>query len=156
MHPLIIKLLVMSKNTFENAILIDDNKVSNFFNKVALLNMGITKNIQIFDNCLDAINFFIGNNQKNNLFGDVIFLDLYTPYMNGWEFLEKLSNLPVIKKLKVVIMHDNNSILPEEEMRLYQYPFVECVTNKQLDTPEVLNLLNGNHNAVAETFKMTS
>lgn len=120
---------------FENAVLIDSSKVNNFFNKHIIKNLGLAKNIATFNSCLSAINFIENKGDDNLIFVDLhapCRVDLNSPCMNGWEFLEKLRKLSINTKTKVVVMH-SKTLLPEEEIKLYQYPFVKLITNSYLE-----------------------
>lgn len=119
------------KNTNRVTLLIDDNRVTNFFNKFILEKTGIFEHIIALENCSEALDFV--NPKKNlNKMPDVIFLDLYTPLMTGWEFLEKYQKLDSSQWGSVVILH-NEELLPEEQIKLNQYSFVKAKYNKSLN-----------------------
>ena len=121
------------------SLLIEDNRVTNFFNKQVLESSGVFHDVVALENCLEATNFL--NPEKNsNRMPDVIFLDLYTPLMNGWEFLEKYEKLGKDLWGSVVILH-NEELLAEEKKKLDQYPFVKAKSSKNLNKESLYMLL---------------
>lgn len=69
---------------FECIMLIDDNKVDNFFHERVIKKNDISENIIIKESGEEALLYL---NEKNSLKPELIFLDINMPGMNGWEFI---------------------------------------------------------------------
>ncbi len=117
--------------TFKHALLVDNSRVSSFFNQIVLKKTGLIEQVISLDNCQQALDFV---NQKKTLnpSPDIIFLSLHTPFMNGWEFLSRYEKLKNKKESHVVVLY-SAELLEDEEKKLYEYPFVKAVMNKSID-----------------------
>jgi len=126
-------------NFYDLILIIDDNRVSNFFNKSIIEQSGITNRVVAIDDGETAYNF-IEPKKSFSKFPNVVFLDLYMPDMNGWEFLDKFSEHEDANKSIFIIMC-NQDLLPEERMKLNQYSFVKAFTDKNLTLDFINNLV---------------
>ena len=81
-------------------LLIDDNEDDNEFHQIVINRMGITDNIQVAENGIEALKFL----QTNEILPELIFLDINMPKMNGWEFLEEYKKLNLNKKQVIILM----------------------------------------------------
>lgn len=95
-----------------NLYVVDDDKIYHFLFKNLLKQNNIDINSTFFNNGLDAIEFMLNHNEKDNL-PDILLLDINMPIMNGWQFLEEfvkvkndLSKSPVI----YMISSSNNEV----------------------------------------------
>lgn len=68
-------------------LLIDDDPMTNFINKTVIKSEFPDYSLIIFENGQDAL----GHIRKNPTTSYLIFLDINMPVMDGWEFLEKIS-----------------------------------------------------------------
>ena len=68
-------------------LLIDDDPMTNFINKTVIKSEFPDYSLIIFENGMDAIEHIRENPESSYL----IFLDINMPVMDGWEFLEKIS-----------------------------------------------------------------
>ncbi|MCL9806530.1 response regulator [Flavobacterium amniphilum] len=83
----------------KNLILVDDDDIMVFLTKRLVAKTNLAKLSQVFGNGEDLINFLKENQDKPEVLPEVIFLDLFMPVMDGWEFLEEYDQIkPVLCK----------------------------------------------------------
>lgn len=75
-------------NKLKSVILIDNNDIDNFINQKILENIGVA-DILVFTKTSDALNYL---KQTENI-PQLILVDIYLPFMDGFEFLDKLKEL---------------------------------------------------------------
>ncbi len=103
-------------------LLIEDNHLTNIFNEKLIQKLGITDNVFIAENGQEGLDFithggkFAGNGREYPR-PDLIFLDINTPIMNGWEFLQEFSHLPDEQREKMVIVMLTTSPNPDDERK---------------------------------------
>ncbi len=117
--------------SFGHTLLLDNNRVSNFFNLLALKKSNKVKKIFTIDNENDALDFIDQNNESGL---DTIFININSASNEGWKFLEKYDS--VYNKINVnrnVIVLYKNKLTKEEKNKLDKYSFVSAVANKNLD-----------------------
>lgn len=83
--------------------LIDDDNTTNFVHKTLIEDLGITDNIEVFEDGEDAFQYikstcFIGECPE------LIFLDINMPCANGFDFLEAFNLLEFTDKNNVIIV----------------------------------------------------
>lgn len=97
-------------NLVQNICLIDDDDIFHFITQKVIERTGIVKNIRVFYNGLEAIQFIESALTFKEELPDVILLDLSMPIMDGWEFLEEFIYLkPKLgKKIIIYIVTSSN------------------------------------------------
>jgi len=85
----------MNFSFLKSIILIDDDEISNLFNKIFIAKLNLNTSVDIFLNGKEALDFLYRKcdfNDKNfKLDSCLLLLDIKMPIMNGWEFLETYS-----------------------------------------------------------------
>ena len=132
-------------------LIVDDNRVSNFFNKKIIKETKVIDTVVTIESGKEALNFI---NPKKSLepYLSFIFLDLHMPSMNGWEFLEAYSKIEKINDCSIVVMYDKE-LLPEEALQLNQYDFVKTTTNKILTHDFVTEFFSKNKDTAVAQLK---
>jgi CheY-like chemotaxis protein len=102
-------------------ILVDDDEIVIFMTKRIIKEVEDIELTATFKNGLDAINYFKENAQNPDLLPDILFLDLFMPIMDGWQFLEEfLSVKPNLAK-PILIYVVSSSIYPEDISKAKSY-----------------------------------
>ena len=103
----------------------------------------VQKMIELVEFCNEVKVFPNGKEARNHIsdleaerLPDIIFLDLNMPVMNGWEFLESLTEMPPHQTPLVYVV--SSTIDPEEKERARSYPMVLDFIEKPL-TASILN-----------------
>jgi response regulator of citrate/malate metabolism len=114
-------------------MLIDDSKIDNYINTKVLEMTGRASTIKAFDSASEAIEFL----HYAKVFPNFIFLDLYMPTMDGFDFLEEFEKLKLDKKKTKVLLLSGAYDTPEVE-KLKKYNWISGFLVKPL-TYEALN-----------------
>ena len=101
-------------------LIIDDDSVVVYMLKLLVKETEINKEVYTFENGLLAIQFLKENYNKEDFF--TIFLDIYMPVMNGWEFLMELSHFADPKNTSVCVV--TSSTDKSEGLKALQNPLV--------------------------------
>ncbi|WP_010178198.1 hypothetical protein [Aquimarina agarilytica] len=125
--------------TFGHILLVDNNRVSNFFNLLALkkfitVKSIFTNHILTLDSNEEALNY-INTNKESDSAPNTIFINIHSTSNEGWEFLEKYnSDYKRCNVDKNIIVLYKNKLTEEEQNILSGYTFVSAIANKNLDT----------------------
>lgn len=127
------------KTKLNCVLLVDDDEPTNFFNRMVLEDIDCVKTIRTADSGQNALDYLehAGNSNGDHSSPDLIFLDINMPAMNGWEFLERYSNLDKQHKANVVIVMLTTSLNPDDCAKANTIPDVSGFETKPL-TPEKL------------------
>ncbi len=129
-------------------LIVDDNRVSNFFNKKIVIETEAIDKVVTIESGKAALDF-IDPKKSLEPYPFFIFLDLHMPSMNGWEFLEAYNKIEKVNNCSIVVMYDKE-LLPEEAMQLNQYDFVKATTSKILTKDFVTAFFNENKHIVGQ------
>ncbi|AHM62955.1 two-component response regulator [Flammeovirgaceae bacterium 311] len=91
-----------------NVLFIEDDEITCFLNKSIVEEMQVAENIQCLDDEESAL-AYLKNQCRNRMAGEeacpeLIFLDLNLPFLNAFEFLERLENYPEIEVERLFIV----------------------------------------------------
>lgn len=107
-------------------IVVDDDPGVIFLHKIIIRESGLCKTPESFDEAKIALTHVLDlqKNQENKI---LIFLDINMPYMNGWDFLKKLSPQANPDQIKVIMVTSSLSISDREKAKAYKmvYDFLE-------------------------------
>ena len=129
----------------DKVYVIDDDKMVLFIQEKMLNATQFSKSISKFSDGQEALNQLESEVVKEV----VVFLDINMPYMNGWEFLEKMEKLSFKTKVNVIMV--TSSINPEDEENARSNKFVIDFLVKPVKT-EALNQLKTNNTAIKHLF----
>jgi len=130
----------MSKK-LNNVLLIDDDLTINYYHNKLIEKSEITNHIAISKNGKDGLESLLQlNDTKEDKEMTLIFLDLNMPIMNGWEFLEKLSQIKNKIKIHYKIYILSATVNPDDKKMAKDNGLVTGFLSKPL-TKENLELI---------------
>lgn len=94
-------------------MLIDDNKIDNFFHERVIKKANAAKTIIIKESGQEALDYL--KKVNGNPRPDLIFLDINMPGMNGWEFLEHYKQLDKSLQSGMVVVMLSTSQNPDDK-----------------------------------------
>ncbi len=123
-----------------NIMLIDDDDIFNMLSGIALKKVFKEINLKVFTSANAAIEFFDEHQNDPEKLPEVIFLDINMPVMNGFEFLDHISQYheDIIGQLKVVML--TSSMYDTDKDKSLAYPLVKHYLEKPLTIQKVNEL----------------
>lgn len=122
-------------------MLVEDNPIDIFINTRVILQSGLGANVFSISNGLKAIDYL--KDEKNlNALPDIILLDIRMPEMDGFEFLEKFSELEFNDGRVIRIILLSSSIDPSDYERARKNPLVLDYIPKPLTKEKLLAIEN--------------
>jgi CheY-like chemotaxis protein len=123
----------------ENAktvMLIDDNFIDNFVNKKILEHIGVAK-ILTFTKPTSALKYL----QEPIVIPQIILLDIYLPFMDGFKFLDEFEKLEIfkLKYIKAIIL--TVSVDPSDKQSAIERGYVGFI-EKPLTKEKLIQQLN--------------
>lgn len=127
-------------------LLIDDDKVTNFYNKKIVKRHSQYEDVIALTSGQEALNFIKDAIKGITIKPDLIFLDINMPAMNGWEFIEHYKSLDktFTESIKLVMLTTSNN--PEDLKKSKSIETINDYINKPLSIDilsEVLELHYG-------------
>jgi CheY-like chemotaxis protein len=98
-------------------ILVDDDEIIVYLTKRTIKETNLVDLMEVFRNGKEAINYLIENAENLDLLPEVIFLDLFMPEMDGWQFLEEYKKIKSKIGKPITIYIITSSISPEDISR---------------------------------------
>ncbi|WP_162127770.1 response regulator [Flavobacterium phycosphaerae] len=97
--------------------LVDDDDTFIFVTKKIIEKTNHVKEVKVFNNGLDALDFLKENLKHSSRLPEVIFLDLSMPIMDGWQFLNEFVKMETEYTKKITIYVCSSSISPHDISR---------------------------------------
>ena len=120
-----------TKFHFGSVLLVDDSEIDVLVNRRLIELTLFASNITVTTTAEEALHFLREECASSESAPDWIFLDMYLPMMNGFDFIEEFKSLPdfITGKSKIIIL----SVFQNQEklQKVFEYKFVAG----QLDKP---------------------
>lgn len=123
----------MENYIFERVMIIDDTPIDRYVASYTMKKNHFAREIIEFDMATKAIDFLIENKNIPDNLPQIILLDIRMPEMDGFQFLEKLSSLPVPVCECCCIIMLTSSLDPTDQERAEKNKVVKKFINKPLD-----------------------
>lgn len=120
----------------ENVMLVDDDAYTNLYNKIVLQEENVSKNILVFDNGPDALDYL-----KTGDAVDLLLLDINMPLMNGWQFLEHYEQLVEKRKVRAFVVMLTASANDDDRIKAERLASVRAFMNKPLDSETIKEIV---------------
>jgi len=117
-------------------MLVDDNKIDNFFHERVIRKNNAAKIILTKESGFDAIEYL--RKGKEVVQPDVIFLDINMPGMNGWEFIEHYKSLHETLQNSMIVVMLSTSDNPDDRALAKTHQILSDFKTKPL-TKEMLD-----------------
>jgi CheY-like chemotaxis protein len=130
-------------DALNHIVLIEDNETTSFLNNRLLSRLGVARQVTSFSKAEEALTFLWGDASPGaapQVTPDLVFVDLKMPGMNGFDFLERYSQLPPDAQGRTVVAVLTTSMHGADTARVAQYPNVEYLT-KPLTEEKMQRLL---------------
>ncbi|MSQ78715.1 MAG: response regulator [Flavobacteriaceae bacterium] len=127
---------------FKRIFLIEDDSISVFLVKKTIEASNFLTDIKVFNDGLEAIEYFEEIVGHADLFPDIIFLDLSMPVMDGWAFLEEYMQMQPRLGKDIALYVTTSSISPHDIERAKSIRVVSDFLIKPLVTYKVVELLS--------------
>jgi len=132
------------KTALNCVLLIDDDEPTNYINKMLIEEAHCTKQVEIVQGGQAALNYLssFASKPEPGQLPELIFLDINMPAMNGWEFLNKYSELKIENKKKIIIIMLTTSLNPDDEIKAYNVPEVAAFESKPLTREKLKRIVD--------------
>lgn len=121
-------------------LLVDDDPITNFLNQRLLDELQLTENLLIALNGKEALTLIEENCPARSSCPELILLDVNMPVMNGFDFLDAYTQLPVAKETPSIVIMLTTSLHPRDVQRVEQL-HIAGFLNKPLTKEKVTDIL---------------
>ncbi len=119
-------------------LLVDDDNINNFINERLLKKLNITHNVKVAMNGEEALDFLKSN--AENLFPELILLDINMPVMDGFEFLQEYKKADFDGKQPPYIIMLTTSTNPNDVDKVKKSDVAGYI-NKPLTEPKIMEIV---------------
>ena len=122
--------------------MVDDDQVYQFIINRTLTKLRPESKILNFSNCGDFFNFLKRNITTPTLLPDLVLLDLNTPFMNGWEFLESYDTIKdsIPKHMEIYLI--TSSVAPNVAVMANENAHLCGFFSKPLKPEQLLEIMH--------------
>ena len=101
----------------KSVLLIDDDVVNNFINTTLFEKLKICKNINIFKNGREGLNFLKETCHNPGQCPELVLLDINMPVMDGYDFVQEFNELNLHHRINIAVLTTSTRLQEEEMMR---------------------------------------
>lgn len=123
-------------------IIIDDTELDHFIARKMIGNVSSAYTIQSFLDASSALKHITENEQDSSIKIILVFLDIYMPLMNGFEFVEEFEKLEQAIRDRYYIVALTSSIEVSDINRIGSYQSFKTHITKPITAADLKSLLN--------------
>ena len=121
-------------------MVVDDNEFDTFFTGKLIQTTSFSNRIIEFDSAKNALNYLRSASEKEEEIPSHIFLDIYMPLMNGFEFFEEFKQLPSSVTNSTKLIFTSTTVNDDYKLKIKKLSNKCLFTSKPL-TQEFLKTL---------------
>lgn len=125
----------------KNIAIVDDDEIFVFLTKKVIERSNVVELIKIFNNGLEALNYFRENQNTPEALPEIILLDLSMPIMDGWQFLDEYVKLNIKPAKKLTIYICSSSISPDDIERAKKISIVTDYLIKPVTKEKLVQII---------------
>lgn len=123
-------------------LLVDDDTTYLFITKKILEQQQNVEQINTFMNGLEALTYLKEHSKEENILPNILFLDLFMPIMDGWQFLNEFTEVKSNHLEKITIYICTSSISPHDIERAKNISSVSDYIIKPISKIKLVDILN--------------
>jgi CheY-like chemotaxis protein len=139
-----INYLNMINSPLPDFIIIDDDPLNNIICKKVVSITFPSAIAHSFTNPDDGLQFILSHYSEGGRLL-VLFLDINTPVVSGWESLKRINDFPQALCERISIYMLSSSIFPEDREKAVLYPFMRGFINKPLSRAKISSIFDNNN-----------
>ncbi|GGA66592.1 response regulator [Flavobacterium palustre] len=122
--------------------LVDDDTTYLFITKKILEQQQNVEQINTFMNGLEALTYLKQHSKEEGILPNILFLDLFMPIMDGWQFLSEFTEVKSNHLNKITIYICTSSISPHDVERAKTLSTVSGYIIKPISRIKLIDILN--------------
>ena len=122
-------------------IIIDDTELDHFIARKMIGNVSNAYTVKSFLDASSALEHIIANEHEGDIKIILVFLDIYMPMMNGFDFVEEFEKLPSGIKDKYMIVILSSTRNSNDISRILTYSSVHSLIEKPITREKLLSLI---------------
>lgn len=126
----------------DHILLVDDNAVTNFFNKDLIDSMDLALNVTILSTNDEVLSFFRANIERLRNEKALMFLDIRMPDQDGFELFRELDDLELLPEDGLRICMLTSSNLKRDREQWQKFPMITAFLEKPLDADKINSVLD--------------
>lgn len=123
---------------FETVMIIDDNLIDLYIATRMITKNNFGKKVLQYSSAVEALKYLHENSENNPLLPNVIFVDIYMPYMSGFEFMTEYDKLSTALKKHCKVFIISSSIDEKDVAKANRDKNIVAMKEKPI-TKEFLN-----------------
>lgn len=125
-------------------MLIEDCEADNYLHQKMIKDVGAAREVMVMRSGNDALVYFRTNSNSVSALPELVFLDINTPGMEGWDFIDAFGKLDEHIQHGTIIIMLSGSLNPDDRDRAEQLPLIREYRSKPL-TREALTEIMETH-----------